>query len=167
MSKRAQFYVIDAFFATIILLLGIGFLASGSSFTPQQTTARLLVADVTSTLMVPTISEFQNNYTNEYFDLLNQDFSVASQAQVWWHNASCDWCLANASALTSSVLTAVGSQHGVSVLLRNQTHNVTLFEQNTSASREPRFMIVNRQIVLTEVGGSFHGPDVLEVRVWQ
>ncbi|MFT4250268.1 MAG: hypothetical protein ACMXYD_02825 [Candidatus Woesearchaeota archaeon] len=166
MGKRAQFYLIDAFFAAIILFVGVGFLLSSSSFTPQQGPARLLVADITNTLMVPALDDIQNEYTNQYFSLLQPDLSVASQSHVWWYE-NCSGCLSNATALAASVLNMQDSPFGVLVLLRNQTHNFTLVNQTSPLQREAQLMLVNQQILITDYEEGFLGPDILEVRVWQ
>lgn len=166
MSKRGQFYLFDAFFAAVILIVGIGFLVSGHTFVPQQSATQTLVSDASLQLTTVSIEEFFTDWVNENRNLMNLEYTSAQQAHVWWYNTSCSYCEQAAVNLTQSVLGAIGEQSGVLVILRNSTHSLTLFNQ--TPSQQASFLIVNEQIIISEDDqGNLLGPDILEVRAWR
>ena len=168
-NRGGQFYLFDAFFAATILLLGIGFLVTEYTSSPQQAQTQLLLNDITGALTQPQLADVFNTYTNENFELLNEEYTPAQQIHSWWYNNTCgDPCRDNATALAASMLTPIAQPptHGINITLNNGTHTFVIFEQ--TIAKEKDFMIVNHQILLTDTqSGDLLGPDNLEVRIWQ
>lgn len=165
-QRGGQFYLFDAFFAATILLLGIGFLVADYTSTPGQAQTQILVNDVTSALTSTQLGEVFNDYTVEHFEILNEEYTPAQQIHSWWYNQSCTWCQDNATALINSVLSPIGEdQHGIQVIIANQTTEQLLFERTLNRERE--LLIVNHQVLVTDYQDKILGPDNLEVRVWR
>lgn len=163
MSKKAQFYVFDAFFAALILFIGIGFLITEYTAVPQQGQTQALTFDVAQSLTANPLEDVFTNYTLNNYDILEPGYTPAQQIQMWWHNqSSCGWCMGNATALTASLIqTQDFERHGINISIRNETNQTTIYSNPTT--REAEFLIVNQQLVITET----IGPDIIEVRIWQ
>lgn len=165
-DRGGQFYIFDAFFAAAILFLGIGFLVTQYTSSPQQAQTQVLVSDVSGALVDEQLGNIFNNYTINNFDILEEEYTPAQQAHAWWYDTSCGWCMPNATALVSSLIAPVAQpQNGIKITLQNETDSTVLYEQ--TPDQEATLMIVNHQVVVTDLPtGEMIGPDTMEVRVW-
>jgi uncharacterized membrane protein YcjF (UPF0283 family) len=162
MQRKAQFYVFDAFFAALILLLGVGLLIGEYSSTPKQAQTQALTFDIEQALTANQIQDLFTEYIQDNRDILEPSYTPAQQIQVWWHNDSCTWCMNNASELVQSMVSSIQpGLHGFNITIQNDTNSETIY--TSLIDREAQLMIVNQQII---IAGDY-GPDILEVRVWK
>ncbi len=161
-------YMIDAFLAGIILLVGVGLLVSDFVGAPNQQQTVSASSDVAKILFSTPLFELTNTYIEDNADIINFQLTPAQQAQYWLYeyNKGCDWCAGNASALITSLITDVlPLQHSINVTLSTNS-SVILMSRNTGIP--PSHMIVQRQLILTTYNNTeLIGPDVLEIYLWQ
>ena len=170
MRRKGQFYMIDAFFAAVILFAGIGFIVAEYVSSPQELQTQTTLLDISDVIYSHRLADLSTQYIQTHYDILDERLTPIEQAHVWAYNSStgCAWCLGEARLLLESVLKdLVPPQFGAKIELQMVTAgNLTVF--NKTINRGIELMIVNQQVIVSQVNDTFIlGPDVAEVSIWR
>lgn len=169
MQRRAQFYLIDAFFAAAILFVGISLLVSDYVQVPDSQQTQQTSIDATRLLFKTPLADIENPFILTNFAIIDETLTPIQQAHIWVYNATyggCTDCMDNAGNLTESILVnLLPNQHGVNVTI---DVGVDVDIYGRAITRDPDLLVVSKQVVVTPYNdSSIIGPNVAEVSIWR
>lgn len=171
MERRGQFYMIDAFFAAIVLFLGVGIIVATPASAPPQQQLQQTSNDITRLLVETELQGLSTQWISDNREQIDFDKTPAQQI-LSWHQDNIDAACAPAcptymQELTESLLSNLASQQfGVSVTLTDEAGDIVQLYERTS-SVDTSAQIVTRQIIFAlHEDTNVLGPAVMEVRVW-
>lgn len=166
--KKGYFFTLDAFIAMSILVACVILMFSIQSYQPYPMQSVSFSDDLMKTLTVTKLNEVQNDY---YYSLVNNGNITQTDntimEQIIWFVISGKPELGNSFALNITA-NLIPREFGCQLLIYNES---MMYVSNISAGQnsqdKARLMITSKRMIVGEENGTFWGPMIAEVRLWQ
>ena len=184
MSKRGQYFTIDAFIALIVIFTGLLLVLSATSYTPSLRQPEEL-SKIIDSFVEKKINTINHEFLREKIrdgNITNPHNTIMQQAHEFYLKctpprpfpdpADCDDVRFTGETPQEELMTEVAAdiiplQYGFQVLIDGNS----IYERNTSLKKDQKntdLLVSGKRIVFgTDENKNFWGPVDVEVRVWQ